>query len=199
MGVFWLSLLTLENNSWILLPSVSSNLYTVTLPLQVGMAAWDAAEPVLHLCNWNTGSVLFQLLDLECILLNSHVKPRSFCWTALTAGLCGGCVVVCLCQLGVRFFWGRAQLSYTYLALDASHLPSLRCLISSLSQCRGIRLCSLWRWYLRCESSSWAQGVWLSLYKILLFLATGKVTPVFCPRKYSKSHLQVTWSSRNSA
>ena len=55
------------------------------------MACWGAAEPVLHLCNWNMGSILFQLLDLRCILLNSHVKPRSFYGTALTAGLSEGC------------------------------------------------------------------------------------------------------------
>lgn len=72
------------------LPSVSSHQYAVTLPLQVGTAAWEAAEPVLHLRNWNAGSILFQLSDLGCILLNSHVKPRIFYRTALTAGLCGG-------------------------------------------------------------------------------------------------------------
>lgn len=53
-------------------------------------AGRDVAEPVLHLCNRNMDSILFQLSDLGCILLNFRVKPRSFYRTTLTAGLCGG-------------------------------------------------------------------------------------------------------------
>lgn len=63
----------------------------VTLVLQV-----EKTETVLYLCNERMGSILFQLLDLRCILLNSCVKPRSFYGATLTAGLRGGQVVTCL-------------------------------------------------------------------------------------------------------